>query len=307
MGPGFSYGRSAGPVWWSTNAPPTAIVLRTHDKADPSDRVSFVIADIRLPDLPGWTRALAEEAARETADRPPHPYFAAGDDAGRVEFDLQVDDEPLPGPMSVPVSLVERAEGFDIGEYARWQVAMDERGHVRLDTLKPATYQLRVEAYSLDGLMPDDLGARLDQRFGILSSTYTWINTSLNVEVRAGQTTHLPAIRFVPAMQVLRPAMNAVVRQEELVFCWKAYPSAARYRVSLAVNLAKGSAVFWASDPTDTTYVRYDPTKGKVYSESLRKYLQLDPTASYHWLVWAYNAKGEVISQGHGVGSFKVE
>jgi len=282
--------------------PPAKLRVRTYVKADPTLTVPFRIENIPLPGFPDWARGLARPpAGGEQGQAGKHAFWADGDQAGRVEFDVLVGDRPVPGPLIFPITASKQKEGESYTDPEGWAEVVDERGHVVLGNLQPGRYALGLHAYSLGKLPVPELHQRLAQQFGIDPKQCTWINTFAYANVETGTATRVDPVRFVTRINVRGPRDGEVVGKEALTFSWEAFPGATTYRVSLGVREGPQEGVtFWVSNPTPGTELKYVPEQGRIDSEAHRGYGDLKPGAQYYWYVSALDAEGKTVSQTQG-------
>ncbi len=285
------------------DGPPQKLIYAAFVKSGPDLKVAFEIKDIPLPQMPTGAEAAgqpAEEAVK------PHPYWAEDAMSGSVEFDVMVDDQFVPGPVSIPVDARLRNEDGTFSESAAWEEQIDENGHVTIRNLKPGFYALSLRASGMGHLGTFELQDRLERTFGIDAEDYIWVNEFTRAEVGIGTATHLDPVRFAPRVKTIKPTDGDVLPKDNLVFSWEAYDGAAAYQVGLAVKPTPDSSdTVWLSDPVEGTQVRYNRATGvRLGPEGS---LILDPEKQYRWWVYALDAQGQRISYSPARGRFTVE
>jgi hypothetical protein len=283
--------------------PPQRLVYTAFVKANPDLKLPFEIKGIRLPQMPTGTQATAtpaEEAAK------PHPYWAEDAMSGSVEFDVMVDDQFVPGPVSIPIDARIRNEDGTFSERAAWEEEIDEDGHVTIRNLKPGFYALSLRASGMGHLGTFELQERFERMFGIDAEDYIWVNEFTQAQTDIGTSTQLDPVRFVPSVKLIRPTDGDVLPKDNLVFSWEAHDGASAYQVGLAVKpTPEHSDTVWLSDPVEGTQLRYNPATGARLGPPGS--LDLDPEKQYRWWVYALDTQGKRISYGPCHGTFTVE
>jgi hypothetical protein len=281
--------------------PPQQLVVRAFVQEGLGPRLPFVIRDIPLPD----SRPAPTESPSETQP-PRRAHWVDGPEAGSLAFDVLIDDQPLPGPLRIGVSMARRKEDGTHDEWSTWYEWIDEKGRVRIAHLKPGHYALRRSGQFMGRASPREFRERLGRHFGIDADRHIWINDYAHAEAKAGEETELSPLRFVPRMTTLSPVDGGLLPKAELEFSWEPFPDAASYVVALGVRPPSVEGhTFWVSDPVTETHVRYDPETGHIQNEQDRQFLDLDPEMRYYWWVSALNAEGMTIARAHGLFQVK--
>ncbi len=283
--------------------PPQRLVYAVFLKANPDLKLPFEIKGIPLPQMPTGTEAAAEpteEAAK------PHPYWVEDAMSGSVEFDVMVDDQFVPGPVSMRVDARLRQEDGTFSERATWEEEIDENGHVTIRNLEPGFYALSLRASGMGHLDTFELQKRFERMFGIDAEDYIWVNEFTQAQTDIGTTTQLDPVRFAPRVKLISPADGDAMPKQELVFSWETYEGAASYQVGLAAKpTPEHSDTIWLSDPVEGTQLRYNPATGARLGPPGS--LDLDPDKQYRWWVYALDTQGKHISYGPCHGTFTVK